>query len=248
MLRVLVISFAVVVFFGCESTVASTSKAMFFEAIRDGNIRTVREMVDATPSLLDENNEYGFTPLMHAVSSMNRTPQLVQMLIDVGANVNAQTDEGYTALHMMIDVDGSTGFGEIPGQIARLLVEAGADIEVRQHWGWTPLMSAVVEGTADELQALVDVGADVNKTFPNDTLPDFLSGRTTLMATMGDADKTRILINAGANPSATDMHGQTALEYAQQCLTEVAEDADAVDLATEVRKSIRIIESALASP
>ena len=76
----------------------------------------------------------------------------------------------------MIDVNGPTGTGKMPEQIAKLLVNAGADVEIQQHWGWTPLMRAAVEGTPDELQAIVDVGGDVNKSFPSDTLPEFLDG------------------------------------------------------------------------
>lgn len=218
---------------GCGDKVTPTKKDLFFEKIEEGNIRTVRKMVNATPSLLDEKNEYGFTPLMCAASSMERTSQLVQTLIDAGANVNAVTEEGYTALHMMIDVNGPTGTGDTPGQIARLLINAGANTEVRQHWGWTPLMRAVVEGTADELRALVNVGADVNKTFPADTLPEFMCGRTTLMATIAQPEKTNILLNGDVNLSATDAHGQTALEYARQCFAEAAEDGPDIHQITQ---------------
>ena len=202
----------------------TSNHAALFKAIEDGNIDAVQRMVVETPALLDARDEYGFPPLMCAVSRMERTTRLVQVLIEAGADVNSKTDEGYTALHMLVDVNGGTGTGPIPGEIARLLVAAGADTEIRQHYGWTPLMRAAVEGTLDELQALIDVGGDVNKLFPSDTLPEFLSERTTLMATIAHPDKTGILLAAGANAAAIDTNGQTALEYAQQCLLESAEN------------------------
>ena len=151
--RALAALLAVLALVGCDAPVRSTNTTTFYQAIEDGDVRIVRKMIAREPSLLHENDEYGFTPLMRAVSSMERTPRLVKTLIDAGADVNTKTDEGYTALHMMIDVNGPTGTGKMPEQIAKLLVDAGADVEVRQHWGWTPLMRAAVEGTPDELQA-----------------------------------------------------------------------------------------------
>jgi ankyrin repeat protein len=210
--------------------------ANLFNAIEEGDMTAIRELLSATPSLLEAVNQYGFTPLMSAVSRMERTPELVQTLIEFGANVNAKSSEGYTALHMMIDVNGPSGTGEMPGKIARLLVDTGADTEVRQHWGWTPLMRAVVEGTDDELRALVAVGGDVNKSFPNHTLPESLCGRTTLMAAIGEPAKVRILIDAGAKLSAVDAHGQTALEYAQQCLAEA--NGNGVDVRQLVNENL----------
>jgi len=203
----------------------STDKYAFFEAIRDGDLRSIRSMLNHDPSLVQERNENGLTPLMIAVASPDRTPQVVAALIEAGAAVNAQTDEGFTALHMMVDVNGTTGTGRIPAQLARLLVDAGVDIEARQQWGVTPLMRAVVSGTHDELQALIDVGGNVNKCFPSDTYPRYLGGRTTLMAAVSDPVKVQLLVRAGANVAATDAHERTALEYAWECLAEAAEDS-----------------------
>jgi len=210
--------------FGCEATMTSTDKERFFQAAREGDIQTVQSMLGRDPSLVHISNERGLTPLMVAVSSMERNLQVVQILVQAGADVNAQTDDRVTALHMMVDVDGPAETGEVPSQLARVLVHAGANVEQRNRWGHTPLMSAVVGGTHHELQALIDVGANVNKLFPSQTYPTFNSGRTTLMAAVGDPMKVKLLLQAGASVSATDAHGQTAFEYARQCLTEAKEE------------------------
>lgn len=204
-------------------------------AIWDGDLDAVRKMIEADPTIPHQVDDDGMTSLMYAVSSSERTPELVKLLLDSGSDVNAMTNEGYTPLHMLVDVSGPTGTGPIPGQIARMLVDAGAATEVRQHWGWTPLMSAAVEGTFDELKALVDVGGDVNKVFPMHTLPAFLRGRTTLMATISSPEQLRVLLEAGAVPSAIDEHGQTALEYAKQALIESEkEDVGPMEISQEI--------------
>lgn len=189
-----------------------------FDAIEQGDIAAVKRMLAEAPGLLEETDEYGHTPLMQAVDSPERCPELVQTLLEAEADVNARTEEGYTALHMIADAPRDSA--EMPSRLARLLVDAGADLEARQHWGWTPLMRAVVEGSADELGALVDAGAELNNQFPCHTLPEFLRGRTTLTAAIDRPEKTRILVDAGVDVSARDAHGQTALEYARQCLAD----------------------------
>jgi len=115
--------------------------------------------------------------------------------------VNRQTTEGYSALHCAIDVNGEANLNT--EEVIGVLVSAGADLKTRQHYGWTPLLRTVVEGTATEVKSLLAAGADPNETMPFDTLPAFNPGRTTLMAAVTNPEADIVieaLLQAGADP------------------------------------------------
>jgi ankyrin repeat protein len=42
----------------------------------------------------------------------------------------------------------------------RVLLDAGADVDARQHGGYTPLMEAALQGNEEMVRALLDAGAD----------------------------------------------------------------------------------------
>ena len=191
----------------------------FQHALGNGNIRTVRRMLRQNPTLAHEITEDGFTMLMLAVMSSERTGALVNALLGAGAEVNIKTPEDYTALHCCIDVNGPTKWGRIAMKIIRLLVDAGADLEIRNHYGWTPLMQAVVEGSSDQVKAFLEAGANPNVTFPEYSEPIFLRGYTVLMLAVSREDNLRLLLKAGADITAKDEHGQTVLEHAKAQLT-----------------------------
>ena len=210
-------------------------------AIDDNDLDLVRRLLEADPRRLEETNSYGSTPLMYAVSSMDRSVEMVRLLIKAGTDVNARTREGYTALHYAVDVVNGSGEANLPERVIRLLVEAGARLEERQHWGWTPLMKAVMRGDAEEVRALLGLGANPNVFFPQHSMPVFVRGCSLLSASLvTNLETTRSLLRAGADLQARDEHGQTALEHAQRTLL----TSESERFKEEVAEYIRILQEA----
>lgn len=90
------------------------------------------------------------------------------------------------------------------GGVVRLLVQAGADPNVRDpNWN-TPLHGDLDEGAAS---ALVELGADVNARNSN--------GETPLMWTSSEI-VAEILLNAGADVSVRSRAGKAALALARK--------------------------------
>ena len=69
---------------------------------------------------------YGNTPL----HTIQRRPEFIQLLIEYGADVNAQNDRGQTPLHI--------AFSRGDVEVVRGLIQAGADLNVRDEFYNTP--------------------------------------------------------------------------------------------------------------
>ena len=93
-------------------------------------------------------------------------------------------------------------------EVARLLVEHGADVTVENQYGRTPLHWAVQDGGSDVVRFLVEHGADV-------TVQDY-DGSTPLhwAAREGSVDVVRLLVKHGANVTVQDNNGWTPLLWA----------------------------------
>jgi uncharacterized protein len=105
------------------------------------------------------------------------------------------------------------------GAVKRLLSE-GADPNLANRFGFTPLHEAAIARNAEMLELMLDAGGDANATFGE--------GETVLMtaARAGDVDSVRALLAHGGLPDATEnWHGQTALMWAA-----VENHADVVQL------------------
>ena len=87
------------------------------------------------------------------------------ILIDADADIHAQDDLGQTALVYVMHgtlgrAIGKAGDGKAAVQ---LLIEKGANIEVVDHDGQTPLMHAAAVPSDDVAKILVEAGADISK-------------------------------------------------------------------------------------
>ncbi len=112
----------------------------------------------------------GSTPLVLASAAADLS--LVRLLIEGGADVRLATDEKVTALMLAaglankMDRPTKEEYSNAL-EIAKLLVEKGADVNAVGENGWTPLHGAAYVGDDEIVQFLVDSGAtlDVIDTF-----------------------------------------------------------------------------------
>ncbi|KAH6977414.1 ankyrin repeat-containing domain protein [Ilyonectria sp. MPI-CAGE-AT-0026] len=140
---------------------------------------------------------------------------VVELLLDAGANPNAVSFFGSTALQSVIEM----GVPESMRQaVAHLLLRRGAIVNIpasRNLAGMTPVQEAARYGDIGLVSLFVDNGADLN------AAPYHRGGRTALQAAVesGEAELVIFLINSGAaiNADAAAYNGLTCLQAAVSC-------------------------------
>jgi hypothetical protein len=105
---------------------------------------------------LDVRGENGTNPLHAAARSGNF--EVVRLLIEYSpAYINARTNFGTTPLLSALE-----GHNVKDGSILRLLLEHGADINMPNQIGWTPLHRASGDGSLEVVRLLLEHGANVD--------------------------------------------------------------------------------------
>ena len=125
-----------------RETVAQATDQLFAhcmsgDAVRVGKALAAGGKVTATERLTD------FTPL-HKAAQWRRAA-VVEVLAANGANVNSKTSIGHTPLHVAAYRAPKDVVGDDP-EAAKALLAVGADPNIQDNVGGTPLMRAIVVG------------------------------------------------------------------------------------------------------
>lgn len=195
----------------------------FCAAARNGNFQMMMLLTKQGADLNNENclSFESITPLMRSVSQPFASLQVMQFLLDNGADANYQTKNGQDALMFLFKQQWSSPYGS--SAVANFLavalpalVQHGANVNAADIAGNTPLMYLISSGytmysfnsAMYAVNFLVSHGADVNH--QNNV------GQTPLMlASKGcGVQGVKQLLALGANPAVKDAAGNTALSMA----------------------------------
>ena len=184
----------------------------------------------ADPSIVD--NTYGDTCL-HKAARQKYSADMLQAIIDHGADVDATNKENRTALAVACILKNE-------GAI-KILINASANPNVADNtYGDTSLHTAVQhECSTEALQTIIDHGADTNATNKrNETA-------FTLACMINNESAIKVLLNAGADSNIADIDGYTCLHYAvaRHCSIEVLQAI--IDHGANVNATNRRNETAL---
>ena len=218
-----------------------------FDAIKKGNISLVGKIIKAHPNWIVKQNEQGNLPIHQAVLSPSTGLQMIGLLLNAGADINAKNKKGETPLFLaaMKDnpdlvailikhgarVDEPNDTGLTPFYVSKditsmgLLLDAGADINAQNQEGQTLLSFAASLPDRNLLNFLIKRHADIDK-------PDY-KGNTPLLKAVGARNKEVIqeLICAGASLDSPNIFEDTPLT-----LPERLKDQDMIDFLQKIRR------------
>src|SRR5215471_15948326 len=171
------------------NSVDPTGETTLMTAAKIGDLEAVRTLLDGGAKVDTTDPTFKQTALMIAVRENH--PEVVALLVKRGANVNAQTRTGETPGWILPNSVPGFGHGIgivrgglpergsryfIPGgltpllyaardgrhEAAKILVDAGADLEMVDPNGITPLLMAISDDQMSTARFLIDKGAKIN--------------------------------------------------------------------------------------
>lgn len=134
---------------GAGSTTRSSDE--LWGAAKTGNIEAVKGFLADNADINAVDSKYGVTPLCWA--AFGGHAEIIELLIESGADVNAKNRDAGTALH------GAAFLGQ--AEVVALLIQKGADTNAKHESGDTPMDSANVDwGTTQFIAGLLEIEVD----------------------------------------------------------------------------------------
>ena len=164
-------------------------------AVRGGDLSKVQALIAGGANVNEQDRAGGRTALHWAAKGGNK--QALEALFAAKADPNLKDRQGRTPIW---------GAVETFPEIAKFLVENGADINVRDQINSTPLLWAAGFGRPETVSYLIERGADVKSVDDNGWTPLIWA------AGLGQPQTVEILVKAGADLAAADRQtGDTPL-------------------------------------
>ncbi|XP_012142860.2 uncharacterized protein LOC100882118 isoform X6 [Megachile rotundata] len=149
---------------------------------------------------LNATDKKGQTPIHCACAEEHL--EAVEVLIGLGANVDAQDSEGNTPLHVATRTRHTA--------IAQLLLKAGANTEITDEMGFTPLHVAASQGCKGILDSMIQHGAALNKQCKYGNTPLHLACQN------NEVETVEILINKGVDLNCLNSRLQSPIHIAAE--------------------------------
>jgi ankyrin repeat protein len=164
---------------------------------REPNLNLVSDLIVLGANLdWQDESYYNFAPL-HVAAWFGRV-EIVRMLIDAGADVEAKDNDGWAPLHRAA--------GNV--EIARMLIDAGANVNVQDEKGWTPLHVAALNERVEIVRVIIGAKAKLNVQNNYGWTP------LHVVAIYGNVEIARMLIDAGARKDIRDDEGRLPYDLA----------------------------------
>jgi ankyrin repeat protein len=164
--------------FLADKTVAIT----IFEAAATGKINNLIRLLAREPELVNAYSPDGFQPL--GLACFFGHADVAEYLVRVGAHVNSKSRNNLKAAPIQSAVAG--GYGKI----VKMLLDHGADPNIREQGGHTPLHAAAENGDAEMIRILLYGGADL-------TLTNHQGKSALDLAMEGGHEKATLLLGEG---------------------------------------------------
>jgi len=175
----------------------------YVRAAVEARVATVNERVPA-PVYMEG------TPLI-TIAARAGAVEVMRYLIGAGADLNARTPAGETAMMLAAYFRGEGAEVERHERIVRMLAEAGAVLE-NEPYHYTPLAYAAYRGHDHIIRYLIKRGAQVDAgASPGDA---YVNTPLMMAAMQGNQSSAVLLLRAGADARIRVQNGHTAAELA----------------------------------